>query len=97
MTIIIMLAVTVEALVEYGKSIVAATKGSWKAALLQLAAVAASVVLCLTADADLFGVMELGFAVPWMGKVLTGILISRGANYLNDFVSKLTRKEAENG
>ena len=97
MVIIIMLAVTVEALVEYGKSIIAIAKGSWKSALLQMAAVASGVVLCLAADADLFRVMELGFAVPWMGKVLTGILISRGANYLNDFVTKTTRKEVENG
>ena len=89
MTVILMLAVVVEALVEYGKSIALAAKGSWKAAVLQLGAVVAGVGLCLTADADLFEVIELRFAVPWIGKVLTGILISRGANYLSDFVSKM--------
>lgn len=94
MTVILMLAVTVEALVEYSKSIADAAKGSWKAAVLQLVAVAAGVALCLAADADVFAVMELGFALPWMGKVLTGILISRGANYVSDLVGKLTRKEA---
>lgn len=91
MTVIIMLAVIVEALVEYGKSIAAAAKGGWKAAVLQLCAAAAGAVLCLAAGADLFAVLELGFAVPWMGRVLTGILISRGANYLSDFMGRLTR------
>ena len=91
--IIMMLAVTVEALVEYGKSIALAAKGSWKAAVMQLAAVAAGVLLCLAADADVFAVLELDFAVPWLGKVLTGILISRGANYLSDLLGKLTHKE----
>lgn len=90
MMIIVMLAVTVEALVEYGKSIVAATKGDWKAALLQLAAVAAGVVLCMAADADLFAALELGFAVPWLGSALTGIMVSRGANYVSDLLGRLT-------
>ena len=94
MTVILMLAVTVEALVEYGKSIALAAKGNWKAAVLQLAAVAAGVGLCLAANADLFATLKLDLAVPWLGQVLTGILISRGANYLSDLVGKLARKEA---
>lgn len=93
MTVILMLAVTVEALVEYGKSIVAAAKGSWKVAALQLAAVVVSAGLCVAANADLFKTMEFDFSVPWLGQVLTGILISRGANYVSDLVGKMTRKE----
>lgn len=93
MMIVMMLAVTVEALVEYGKSIVAAAKGDWKAAALQLAAVLAGVALCLAADADLFAVLELRFAVPWLGSVLTGVLVSRGANYASDLLGRLTHSK----
>ena len=89
--LIVMLAVTVEALVEYAKSIARAASGSWKQAALQLAAVAAGVMLCVAAQADLYGWLGLGFAYPWMGQVLTGILISRGANYVSDFVGRLSR------
>ncbi len=90
LTIILMLAVTVEALVEYVKSLGRAALGSWKRATLQLAAVAAGITLCLAARADLYAVLGLGFAYPWMGQALTGILISRGANYVSDFVGRMS-------
>lgn len=93
MMMIFALAVTVEALVEYGKSIGRAfTGGGWKKAVPQLAAVAAGVALCLTADADLYATAGLAFAYPWLGRMLTGIFISRGANYVSDFVQKLLQK-----
>ena len=55
-----------------------------------MAAVAAGVTLCLTAGADLYGVLGLGFTCPWLGKALTGVLISRGANYVSDLVGRMT-------
>ena len=93
MMIVFALAVTVEALVEYGKSVGRAFLGvGWKTAVPQLAAMAFGVVLCLTAEADLYATAGLVFAYPWLGRVLTGILISRGANYVSDFVQKLLKK-----
>lgn len=88
--LIIALAVVTEALIEYAKSIGKAFAGKdIKAASTQLFAIAASVLLCFAADADLFQVVGITFAWPWVGVVLTGILGSRGANYLSDFISKL--------
>lgn len=93
MMTVLALAVTVEALVEYGKSIGRAFMGDgWKKAIPQLAAVALGVALCLTAEADVYVTVGLPFAYPWLGRMLTGILISRGANYVSDFVQKLLRK-----
>lgn len=90
-TTVLVLAVTVEALVEYGKSIGRAFLGAdWKRAVPQLAAVAAGVVVCLAAGTDLYAVLGLVFAWPWLGQLLTGILISRGANYVSDFIQRLT-------
>lgn len=88
--LIVMLAITVEALVEYGKSIGAAVLGDWRQGVLKLAAVAAGVMLCLTAQADLYAALGLGFTCPWLGQGLTGVLISRGANYVSDFVGRMT-------
>lgn len=91
--LILILAVTVEALVEYGKSIGAAALGDWRQGVLKLAAVAAGVTLCLAAGADLYGVLGLGFACPWLGQALTGVLISRGANYVSDLMGRMTHNK----
>lgn len=91
-TLIIVLAIVTEALVEYGKSIGKAFAGKdIKAAVTQVAAILTSVLLCLAAGADLFQVIGIDFSWPWIGYVLTGILGSRGANYLSDLISKITK------
>ena len=88
--LIIVLAIVVEAFVEYGKNIGKAfIAGEWKTAVTQLAAIALGVLICLATGADLFAVVGVVFAVPWLGVVLTGIIISRGANYVSDFVKRL--------
>ena len=88
--LILALAVVTEALVEYCKSIGKAFAGKdIKSALTQLAAIAASVLLCLAAGADLFQVVGITFTWPGVGIVLTGILGSRGANYLSDLLTKI--------
>ncbi len=85
-----MLAVTVEALVEYGKSIVDSLScGGWKIAGIQIVATVVSVVLCLLADADIFGMLGVPLGAVG-GRVLTGILVARGSNYLSDFIQRLT-------
>ena len=88
--LIIVMAIVVEALIEYAKTIgKAAVSGGVKTALTQLAAIVLGVLLCLMTGGDLFAVMGIVFAWPWLGVVLTGIIISRGANYVSDFVKKL--------
>ena len=88
--LIITLAVIVEGLVEYGKSIGKAFAGNdRKAAATQLVAIAIGVLMCVAAGADLFAALGIVFAWPWLGVALTGIVISRGANYVSDFVGRL--------
>ncbi len=94
--LILVLAIVVEALVEYGKSLVTACRsGGWKAIALQLAAMLAAVLLCFAAGADLFAVLGVEFAVPWIGTLLTGIFASRGSNYVNDLIGKIREKASE--
>jgi len=91
-TLILVLAIVTEALVEYGKSIGKAIAGKdIKAAVTQVAAILTSVLLCFAAGADLFQVVGIDFAWPWIGTTLTGILGSRGANYLSDLIGKITK------
>ena len=84
----IVMAITVEGLVELGKSIgKAALDGDRKTAATQLAALIISCALCMAAGADVYDALGVSFAVPWLGMILTGILASRGTNYIADFVS----------
>ncbi len=89
--LVTVIAVTVEALVEYGKSAVAAVGGDKKALLIQGIAIAVSVVLCLLTGADFYGAFGIHFALRPVGGVLTGIFAARGANYLADVVGRLQK------
>ena len=90
MVLVLMMAVTVEGLVEYGKSVWAASEAKdFKAVVLQGAALALSVGLCFAAGADFYAALGVGFAFPYIGTVLTGIFASRGANYLSDLLGRL--------
>ena len=87
--LILALAVIVEAVVEYVKSVVKMfTERDFKTGFTQLAA-AAGIALCFAAGADLFAALGLAFAAPWVGTVLTGLFASRGANYVSDLLKKL--------
>jgi len=86
----IILAITVEGVVEIGKSIGKAVLGaSYKTAATQVVALVFSCLLCLAAGADVYGTLGVHFAVPQLGMVLTGVLASRGSNYLSDFIKRL--------
>lgn len=88
--LVLVLAIVVEALIEYAKTIGRAfLNGGWKIAVTQLAAIALGVLLCLVSGGDLFSVVGIVFTWPWLGVVLTGVLISRGANYVSDFAKRL--------
>lgn len=88
--LILTMAIVVEALIEYAKSIgKAITDGGWKTAVTQCAAIALSIGLCFAVGGDLFAGLGINFAWPWIGVVLTGIIASRGANYVSDFIKKI--------
>ncbi len=94
--LILVMAIVVEAIVEYGKTVGKGfTAGEWKAAVTQIAAIAIGVLLCLATGADLFAVLNIVFAWPPLGMVLPGIIISRGANYVSDFVKRLHSVKGE--
>lgn len=86
----IVMAVTVEALIEYVKQIAKAlSSGEVKAAATQVVSILLGVLLCLTVGADVYGALGVAFAVPWVGTVLTGIFASRGSNYISDLAKRL--------
>ena len=47
------------------------------------------IIICLLARIDIFPIVGLNMAVPFVGSVFTGIIVSRGANFVNDLLKKL--------
>lgn len=48
-----------------------------------------SIIVCLLTQVDIFAVLGINLIVPFAGSVLTGIIVSRGANFVNDLFTKL--------
>ena len=90
-TTIIILAITVEAIIEYGKLIFVEKSINWK----QVGALILGVGLSVLAQTDLYKVVGVDFIVPFVGTVLTGILFSRGANYVSDIIKKFQLPKGE--
>lgn len=87
--LIVAVAVLIEGLVEYGKTIADMfDSGEKRIALIQVITIVIGVGLAFAFDADMF--IPLGLAVNhYIGMVLTGIVMSRGSNYVSDLIGKL--------
>ncbi len=90
--LIIVVAITVEGLVEYAKSVGRMFADGAKHTLgIQLGAMLVAVLLCLIFGADVYRYLGVPVAVPWVGCVLTGIFASRGSNYISDLIGRLRK------
>lgn len=45
--------------------------------------------LSLAAQLDIYQLLNVDFVVPYVGSVLTGFVISKGANYVFDFITSV--------
>lgn len=99
LTMIIMVAILLEAIVEYAKTIITMIeKKQYKTAITQLATIALGVTFAFIFNLQLFNnaLSEFFEGLSINTKVdivITGILFSRGANYFSDIISKLTGKK----
>ena len=90
-TLILMVAIVLEALVEYMKTIMKMVEdGDYKTAITQGITIALGIDLAFIFNLQLFnGAYNIGIN-PIIDTVLTGILFSRGSNYFSDLVKRLT-------
>ena len=92
--LILVLAITVEAIIQYSKTIIEMLeKKQYKTFATQLAAILLSVFICFTAGVDLYTLVGVSFTLPWLGMLLTGIVVSRGSNYTSAFIKRLKNKD----
>lgn len=89
---VIATAVLIEGLVEYGKSIEEMfSKGETKKGVIQLTTILLGVLMAFAFNADVF--VPVGMNVNHIiGMVLTGVIMSRGSNYVSDLIGKLGAK-----
>ena len=52
-----------------------------------------SMIICVLAQINIFKIVGIELIFPIIGYLLTGIIVSRGANFVNDLFSKLNNKE----
>ena len=99
--LIIMVAILLEALVEYVKTIIhMVEEKEYKTAITQAITIILGIFLAFAFHLQLFNNAMVEFYEglhinETLDMILTGILFSRGANYFSDLVSRLTGKKFE--
>ena len=89
LTVIVIMAILIEAVITYVKTWVVDKKLQWQALMSVVLGVLVSVVYNL----DIPAAVGITCGVPFVGCVITGILISRGSNYIFDLIKKIAPSE----
>lgn len=55
----------------------------------RIGALVVSLVICFGVRLDILTLLEIKITIPYLGIVLTSILISRGSNFIHDLLVKL--------
>lgn len=82
---LIMLSIIIEGIVSYVKEWFVDNHFQWQ----QLVTVILGIIIAVCYDVDLLAMFGATSQVPYIGCVLTGILLSRGSNYIFDLIKKL--------
>lgn len=82
---IIMMSIFIEALINYFKEWFINKDVIWQ----QIVALVIGVFLAIAFQVDLPETFGLHSVVPFVGQVMTGIIFSRGSNYVADLIKKL--------
>ena len=48
-----------------------------------------AILICVLGNVDIFPIVGIVITVPFVGAAMTGIIVSRGANFVNDLFTKL--------
>lgn len=88
---LIYVAIIVEGIITYIKNFSSGQGFKWE----MLVAVLIGVLVALVYNIDLFELVGLTGVIPYVGSVLTGILISRGSNYIFDLIKSLQSVKEE--
>ncbi len=85
LTAILIMAVIVEAIITYLKTFMIDKKFQWQ----NIVAIVLGIAVALAYSLDIPSAAGVNASVPYVGNVLSGILISRGSNYVYDLFKML--------
>jgi len=60
----------------------------WRGLVLRYSAAIIGVALCIVYGADLLALIGMESIHPVIGQIITGVLVGRGANFVNDFADR---------
>lgn len=80
-----LMAIVIEGVITYIKEIFVNKNVMWQ----QVLGIVLGIVVAVGYNADLFALFGLTSTIPLLGCVLTGVLLSRGSNYIFDLVKQL--------
>lgn len=83
------MSVLIEAVITYIKTVVVDKNIKWQAVV----SIVLSITLCLAYRIDIPALVGIVSPISYVGNVLTGILVSRGSNYIFDLLKTLTSKK----
>lgn len=87
--ILIILAITTIA-----ESVWETLKMTWqkgKISIDRIGALITALIVCIGVNIDVLALLEITTQIPFLGTILTGILVSRGSNFVHDLFQKLTK------
>ena len=85
--------VVVEGLVSYAKMFVVDRKIEWQCVV----AVVLGVAFAVAYSIDLFALLGMESVIPYFGSVMSGVLMSRGANYIFDTLKAIKSHAEQSG
>ena len=83
---IVTFAILIEALITYYKEFFAGGGSSWEI----IVSLILGITVAISYKLDLLSNFNLNSQIPYIGNILTGILLSRGSNYVFDLLGKLS-------
>ncbi len=89
MEAILIMAVLIEAVISYIKTFALDKKICWQV----IVSVIFSILICIAYNLDIPAAVGIIGGVKFVGNIITGILVSRGSNYIYDIIKSLTVKE----
>lgn len=82
---IILMAIVIEGIISYIRQIFVDRQIQWQI----VAAIVLGIAIAVIYGLDLFSLFDMQPAVPYVGMILTGILMSRGSNYIFDLIKQI--------
>lgn len=79
--------IVIEGIITYVKTFIKDNKFQWQ----MLTGIVLGILVSIGYNIDIFALLGMVSTIPFLGTVLTGILLSRGSNYLFELIDTLTK------